>query len=89
MPQYRNLSETIFILDEIEGEEAVVKSGDSMLEYGEPDLAIRLYNRALEDWPDSYKAQIGLSKAYQKKGMQREAAQAAAKAVEIQSRSKN
>lgn len=81
-------SEFSFILEECEGEESVVRAGDALLEYGQPDIAIRAYKRALEDWPQSYKAQVGLAKAYQKKGMQQEAEAAAAKALEIQSHSR-
>lgn len=49
-----------------------------------PDFAIGLYKLALEDWPENYKALRGLSQAYQKQGMQKEAAEAAAKAEHIQ-----
>jgi membrane associated rhomboid family serine protease len=59
-------------------------SGDRFLSEGRADLAIGFYRSALHNNPKDYRAESGLSKAYRAKGMQREAAEAAAKAAAMQ-----
>lgn len=61
-----------------------VMDANAMLSAGRTDWAIELYKRALEDRPENYQAEIGLAKAYEKKGMQKEAADAKAKAARMQ-----
>jgi len=56
-------------------------AGDHYLLDGETDQAIEAYNKALQVRPDDYRAQLGLAKAYEAKGMRKEAKEAAAKAA--------
>ncbi len=60
-----------------------VRMADALIDK-KPDLAISLYKQALEDWPENYKALRGLSQAYKKQGMPKEAAEAAARAGQVQ-----
>ena len=61
-----------------------IGSGDRFLLEGRPDLAIGFYNHALRENPNSYRAQVGLAKAYRVKGLQKEADAAAARAAAMQ-----
>jgi membrane associated rhomboid family serine protease len=70
------------LLEAMSGDARVVMA--DALRDKKPDFAIGLYKQALEDWPENYQALRGLSQAYQKQGMQKEAAETAAKAEQVQ-----
>jgi len=64
-----------------EGQGSHADAGECYLANDQPDQAIRAFQQALDSDPGDYKAQFGLAKAYQAKGMTKEAEAAALKAA--------
>ncbi|HEX7287424.1 MAG TPA: rhomboid family intramembrane serine protease [Candidatus Angelobacter sp.] len=58
-------------------------SGDRALSEGKLDFAIAFYRQALSQEPDNMRAEAGLAKAYEAKGMRKEAEYASAKAAQV------
>jgi len=64
-----------------EGQGWHADAGECYLANGQPDQAIHAFRQALDSDPSDYTAQLGLAKAYQAKGLTREAEAAALKAA--------